>query len=48
MANKRKNYSAQEKVGFLRLHLVEKEPVSDICDRCGLYTPAIPFYELQR
>jgi len=36
MANKRKNYSAEEKVRLLRLHLIEKEPVSDICDRHGL------------
>jgi len=27
MANKRKNYSAEEKVRLLRLHLIEKEPV---------------------
>jgi hypothetical protein len=30
MANKRKNYSAQGKVGLLRQYLVEKEPVSHI------------------
>ena len=29
MSNKRKKYSAQEKVRLLRLHLIEKEPVSD-------------------
>ena len=46
MSNKRKNYSAQEKVGFLRLHLVEKEPVSDICNRCGL-NPNV-FYRRQK
>ncbi len=33
MANKRKKYSAEEKVRLLRLHLLEKELVSDICDR---------------
>ncbi len=33
MSNKRKKYSVQEKVRLLRLHLIEKEPVSDICDR---------------
>jgi transposase-like protein len=46
MSNKRKKYSAQEKVGLLRLHLLEKEPVSDICDRCGL-NPNV-FYRWQK
>ena len=32
MANKRKKFSPEEKVRLLRLHLIEKEPVSDICD----------------
>jgi len=31
MSNKRKKYSTQEKVRLLRLHLIEKEPVSFIC-----------------
>ena len=31
MANKRKKFSPEEKVRLLRLHLIEKEPVSDIC-----------------
>ena len=35
MANKRKNYSAQEKVRLLRQHLIEKEPVSDRADSAG-------------
>jgi len=46
MSSKRKNYSAEEKVGFLRLHLIEKEPVSDICDRHGL-NPNV-FYRWQK
>ena len=46
MSNKRKKYSAQEKVRLLRLHLIEKEPVSDICDRHGL-NPNV-FYRWQR
>jgi len=46
MTNKRKNYSAQEKVRLLRLHLIEKEPVSDICDRHGL-NPNV-FYRWQK
>ena len=46
MSNKRKKYSAQEKVRLLRLHLIEKEPVSDICDRHGL-NPNV-FYRWQK
>ena len=33
MSKKRKNYSGKEKVKVVRLHLVEKMPVSDICDK---------------
>ena len=36
MTNQRKQYSAQEKVRILREHLIEKAPVSDVCDRHGL------------
>jgi len=36
MKNKRKRFTAQEKVKILRLHLIEKQTVSDICDRHGL------------
>jgi len=46
MANKRKNYSAEEKVRLLRLHLIEKEAVSDICDHYGL-NPNV-FYRWQK
>ena len=46
MANKRKKFSPEEKVRLLRLHLVEKEPVSDICDRHGL-NPNV-FYRWQK
>ena len=46
MSSKRKKYSAQEKVRLLRLHLIEKEPVSDICDRYGL-NPNV-FYRWQK
>ena len=46
MSNKRKKLSAQEKVRLLRLHLIEKEPVSDICDRYGL-NPNV-FYRWQK
>jgi transposase len=32
----RKNYTPQEKVAILRKHLLEKEAVSDICDKLNL------------
>ena len=46
MAKKYKKYSPEEKVRLLRLHLIEKEPVSDICDRHGL-SPNV-FYRWQK
>ena len=46
MANKRKKFSLEEKVRLLRLHLVEKVPVSDICDQHGL-NPNV-FYRWQQ
>ena len=46
MANKRKKFSAEEKVKILRLHLIEKEPVSDVCDKHGL-NPNV-FYRWQK
>jgi transposase-like protein len=36
MATKRRHYQAAEKVAILRRHLVEKIPISDICDEYGL------------
>ena len=33
MKNNRRRFSAQEKVRLLRLHLVEKQPVSEICEQ---------------
>jgi transposase len=32
----RKHYTAEEKVAILRRHLLEKEPVSKLCDELGL------------
>jgi len=34
--SRRRRFGAQEKVAILRQHLVEKVPVSEICDRHGL------------
>ena len=36
MTRKYKKFSPEEKVRLLRLHLIEKEPISDICDRYGI------------
>ena len=36
MKKERKNYTPQEKVGILRRHLIEKQLVSEICDKLNL------------
>jgi len=46
MANKRRRFSAQEKVRLLRLHLIEKQPVSKVCDENGI-NPNV-FYRWQK
>jgi len=46
MEKKRKNYSPQEKVAILKKHLLEKIPVSDLCDQYGLH-PTV-FYRWQK
>jgi transposase-like protein len=33
----RKNYTPEEKVVILKRHLIEKVPVSDLCDQYGLH-----------
>ena len=42
----RKNYTPEEKVAILKRHLVEKVPVSDLCDDLGL-NPNV-FYAWQK
>ena len=42
----RKNYTAQEKIAILRRHLVEKVPVSDLCEQHQLQ-PTL-FYRWQQ
>jgi transposase len=42
----RKHYSNPEKVAILRLHLLEKKPVSDLCDQYGIH-PTL-FYRWQK
>ena len=46
MSTTRKHYSAPEKVAILRLHLLEKKPVSDRCDQHGIH-PTL-FYRWQK
>jgi len=42
----RRRFAAQEKVAVLRQHLVEKAPVSEVCDQHGLNPTA--FYRWQK
>jgi transposase-like protein len=46
MTNERRKFSAEEKVKILRLHLLENQPVSDVCDKFGL-NPNV-FYRWQK
>jgi len=46
MRKKRKQYSAQEKVAILRKHLLDKIPVSELCDEYGVQ-PTV-FYRWQK
>ena len=36
MKKQRKHYTPEEKVAILRRHLLEKEPISKLCDEMGL------------
>ncbi|MBF0440258.1 MAG: transposase [Magnetococcales bacterium] len=42
----RKRYTAEEKVSILRMHLLEKTPISDLCDQHRLH-PTM-FYRWQK
>jgi transposase-like protein len=46
MSEKRKHYSGPDKVAILRLHLLEKKPVSDLCDEFDIH-PTL-FYRWQK
>ena len=46
MTGERKKFSASEKVAILRRHLLDKVPVSDLCDELGL-NPTV-FYRWQK
>ena len=46
MKKQRKHYTGEEKVAILRRHLLDKEPVSQLCDELGLQ-PTV-FYRWQK
>ena len=37
MTKQRRHFAATEKVAILKRHLLDKVPVSDLCDELGLY-----------
>ena len=46
MKRKRKNYTPEQKVDILKKHLVDKVPLSDLCDQYDLH-PTV-FYRWQK
>lgn len=46
MSNGRRKYKSEEKVKILKQHLVEKKPVSELCEQNGLH-PNV-FYRWQQ
>ncbi len=36
MTKQRRTFRAEEKVKILRLHLIEKQPISDVCEQYGV------------
>jgi transposase-like protein len=46
MTKERRQFSAEEKVAILRKQLVEKRPISDVCDECGIRPTQ--FYQWQK
>ncbi len=46
MTRRRKNYTAEEKVAILRRHLLDRVPVSDLCEEWNLQ-PTV-FYRWQK
>lgn len=46
MKNGRRKFTGEEKMAILRRHLVEKLPVSDVCDQAGI-NPTL-FYRWQK
>src|ERR1017187_4618810 len=46
MGKLRKHYTGEEKVAILRRHLLDKVPISDLCEELGLQPTA--FYRWQK
>jgi len=46
MSKRRKKYQPEDKVAILKRHLVDKIPVSDLCDQHG-FSPTV-FYRWQK
>ena len=46
MPKQRRNFSGTEKMVILREHLIEKMPISEVCDKHGL--PPTMFYAWQK
>jgi transposase len=46
MKTNRRKFSADQKVQILRQHLVEKAPISEVCDQNGI--PPTQFYQWQK
>ena len=46
MPKQRRNFSGTEKMAILREHLIEKVPISEVCDKYGL--PPTMFYQWQK
>jgi transposase-like protein len=46
MSTERKHYSPEEKIQILKKHLLEKKPLSDVCDHHGIH-PTV-FYRWQK
>lgn len=36
MTKQRRHHSAEDKVKLIRLHLIEKQPISKVCDEAGV------------
>jgi len=45
-SRKRKHLTPQQKVAVLKRYLVEKMPISDLCDECGIHPSQV--YQWQR
>ena len=47
MKKERRHHSAEQKVTILRRHLLEKVPISELCEEFGLLQPTV-FYRCQK